>query len=220
MHTRNSLDRLAAAGRSWVAGADSLVDLGEEDRILARIVASDRPARRRQIPRRRAVIVLAGAVVVVAALAALASGAFGTSHHRVAGLSGARIQLAGYHFRTPAGFTASDSSCGTTTDPNVVVGVQGFAAAASADGGCVEAFIMMSANGSAVPAGATPVTIGAYQAYLETADSSGRMRLYVQLPDLGHDWQAVVLFATGLTSDQLVAVAKSGLPATPSATYG
>jgi hypothetical protein len=220
MRTRNALDRLATAGRPWVAGVDSLVDLGEEDGILAGIVASERPARRREIPRRRTAIALAGAVVVVAALAAVASGGFGTAHDRATGLSGARIQLAGYHFRTPAGFTASDRSCGMSTDPNVVVGVQGFAAAASADGGCVEAYIMLSSNGSAVPAGAAPVTIGAYQAYLESSDSSGRMRLYVRLPDLGHDWQAVVLFATGLTSDQLVAVAQSGLPATPSATYG
>jgi hypothetical protein len=220
MRTRNPLERLAAAGRPLLSHAGSLVDEGEEDNILLRILASPRPARQRETPRRRTPIVLVAAAIVVAAISAFASGPFDRGSPRTAGLSGAGIQLAGYHFRTPAGFRASDRSCGMSTDPNVVDGVQGFAAAASADGGCVEAFIMFSLNGSAVPAGATPVTIGAYQAYLESADSSGRMRLYVRLPDLGNTWQAVVLFATGLTSDQLVAVAQSGLPATPSATYG
>jgi hypothetical protein len=219
MRTRDPLERLAAAGRPLLSYAGSLVDESEEDKILVRILTSPRPARQRERPRRRTAIVLVAAAIVVAAIAAFASGAFGRANHRTAGLSGTRIQLAGYHFRTPAGFTPSGNACGTTA-PNVVDGVQGFAAAASADGGCVEAFVMMSSNGSAVPVGATPVTIGAYQAYLDGADSSGRMRLYVRLPDLGDEWQAVVFFATGLTSDQLVAVAQSGLPATPSATYG
>ena len=48
MRTRNSLERLAAAGRPRLSQADTLVDSAETDRILERIVATDRSAVRRR----------------------------------------------------------------------------------------------------------------------------------------------------------------------------
>ncbi|HKU57903.1 MAG TPA: hypothetical protein VJP41_12900 [Gaiellaceae bacterium] len=220
MRTRNSLDRLAVAGRPLVSAADSLVDVAEEDRILEQILASPR-ATRRAMPRRRVAIVLVGAAVVAAGVAAIASGLLATSRSGGAGhgaLSGAKLQLAGYHFRTPAGFTASSTACSSVHQAGPPTAEQnGFAAAGSADGGCVEAYFMISSSGSAIPDGAQPVDVGADQGYLVQQDGSETATLYVVLPGLkgGFDWQALVLFSKGLTTDQLVAVAQSGLPASP-----
>jgi hypothetical protein len=225
MRTRNALERLTSAGLPLLAAAESLVDAAEEERILEWIFASSRPAARR-IPSPRLRLALVGvAVVAVAAVVAAIdighSAPRGTGNQHVA-LNGAKLQLAGYHFRTPAGFTASSTACASAHRTGQPTTMQNFAAAASADGGCVEAFVMISSSGSAVPADATPVDVGSYQGYITTDDSSQQLRLYVELPPLGgdFDWQAVVLFSQGLTTDQLIAVAQSGLPATPSATFG
>ena len=88
----------------------------------------------------------------------------------------------------------------------------GFAAAASADGGCVEAFYVISTSGSAIPQGATPVDVGSYQGYVVAQDGADDSALYVVLPGPGKYWQALLLSAKGLTEAQLVAVAQSGLP--------
>lgn len=213
MRTHNALTRLAAAAPH----GESPVDLGEEERILERILAVPRVTVPRRSRRRRLAVVLVGVAVLAAALATIelvqGGGSAASSRH---GLTGATISLAGYHFRTPAGFQDSSSSCGPSATDR-------FSAAASADGGCVEAFFLISTRGSAVPAGATPVDVGAYQGYLVAPDSSRRTTLYVELPIPGGadiKWQAVLLESQGLTSDQLVAIAKSGLPATPSGTVG
>jgi hypothetical protein len=79
---------------------------------------------------------------------------------------------------------------------------------------------MISFSGSPVPAGTEPVDVGAYRGHLASQGDPQRLTLYVDLPALGDISQDVVLFAHGLTTDQLVAVAESGLPATPSATVG
>lgn len=211
MRSRNALTRLAAAAPA----AESPLDRSEEDRILERILAVPRV----RVPRRsrppRVAVVLAAIVVLSAALASIelvgGGGSTAKSRHR---LTGATISLAGYHFRTPAGFQDSSGSCGPSATDR-------FSAAASADGGCVEAFFMISMSGSAVPAGATPVGVGAYQGYIVSPDSSQQTTLYVELPAGGDiNWQAVVLFSRGLTSDQLVAIAQSGLPAKPTGTVG
>jgi hypothetical protein len=213
MRARNTLTRLAAVAPS----TEPVLDAGEEDRILARIFASDRPATQ-LAGRRRVTLAFIGVAVVVAAIVLASvelprhSGAAGTGLR----LTGAPISLAGFHFRTPAGYQASSSSCGASVTDR-------FDAAASADGGCVEVFYMISANGSAVPAGATPVDVGAYQGYTVSPDAKGQTTLYVALPTVSgadFNWQAVVFFSHGLTVDQLVAVAESGLPPTPSATVG
>jgi len=211
MRTRNALERLTAAGGQLLAEAELLIDKSEEVGILEEILASERRAS--VGPRRpRAVLVLA-AVAVLGAAAALASLGISGRSPAADALSGARIELAGYHFRTPAGFKESTTPCGQTNDFN------GFAAAASADGGCLEAFVMFSSRGSAIPAGADPVTVGAYQGYFLSADASQQASLYVVLPAPGGlvKWQALMLDARGLTEDQLVAVAESGLPQNPQA---
>lgn len=222
MRTRNELERLEAAGRPLLAETDTLVDGAEEDRILEQIVGSARPSTRRRMTRRRqAALLLVGAAlaVTVAAVASIGHGnrAAKPSNgpHHVA-LSGTPIQLAGYKFKTPAGFKASSSSCVPASSSSVQVGVNGFAAAASADGGCVEAFYLIASADSASPIqeSADPVAVGSYQGYFVPPDSSGQSKLYVELPKAGGDQNHVflLLFAQGLTEDQLVAVAQSGLP--------
>jgi hypothetical protein len=214
MRTRNALERLAAAGRPLLAEAESLVEPDERERILERILASER--RVAAVPsRRRTVLVLVLGAIVAAAIAVVSIGVFTRSsrtggHHPFA-LTGPTIELAGYHFRTPAGFKAASSCQAPPTGTGPTTVLNGFAAAASADG-CVEAAVLIHAG--ARPAGAEPVDVGQYQAYYASPDSSGESTLYVELPNAGGDGGPayVVLFARGLTEDQLVAVAASGLP--------
>jgi hypothetical protein len=221
MRTGNELERLTAAEPELLGQeADYLVDASEREQILDRILATDRPraARRGAMTRHRRVALVLVGVALAAAVASVVTLGHGRrpaslSHggpHRFA-LSGATIQLAGYHFRTPAGFKRSATACAAApADAG-----NGFSAAASADGGCVEAFYVISSTGSAVPPGATAVSVGAYQGYLVSRDGQDASSLYVVLPGLGKYWQAALLDAKGLTADQLVAVAKSGLPASP-----
>lgn len=215
MRVHSELERLAAAGRPLLADAEALVGATEEDRIFQRVLASPRPASRRRIPRRRVALIVAAATVI-AAIAAVSVAAL-TGRNRGAeprvALSGAKITLAGYRFRTPAGFRDSGASCGPSATDR-------FSAAASADGGCIEAFFMISSRGSPVPDGSTPVDVGAYQGHLVSESDSNALRLYVDLPPLSGLSQDVVLFGQGLTAEQLVAIAESGLPATPSPTVG
>jgi hypothetical protein len=225
MRSRNDLERLAVAGRPLLIQADSLVDGVEQDRILERIFASDRSAR--AVHRYgRAALVLAG-VAVFAAAGAAAALEIGhgngpvtapNGHHEVA-LSGARIELAGYRFRTPAGFKASTSSCAPASNETPVR--NGFAAAASAAGGCVEAAFLIGESqvlGGAIPAAAEPVDVGSYRGhYAAGAPEADASTLYVELPNATGDqrFAYLVLIAHGLTEDQLVAVAESGLPTVP-----
>jgi hypothetical protein len=210
MRTHNDLDRLSGAAPALLARTELVIDTDEEDRILARIVDSPRRSvRRERTPRLRTAVVLVGAALALAVIGAAGSGVFTSSHPQIA-LSGAEIKLAGYHFRTPAGFRAN-ASCADSPG----TWLKGAGAAASADGGCIEGVVMVSTSGSAVPAGANRVDVGAYQGYLVPPDSSQKTTLYVVLPHLGTAWQALVLYSTGLTTEQLVAVAESGLPQNP-----
>ena len=221
MHGSNELERLSAAEPEALGRTESFVDTGEEERILEGILATSRPraARRgRMTPRRRAVFVLVG-VALAAAVVGLSSIGHGSrrtsrSHgqqHHVA-LSGATIQLSGYHFKTPAGFKASTDSCVPSTS-SLQVGANGFASAASAAGGCVEAFFLISPSGEDPAPNGDPVTVGSRQGYYVQPDSSGESRLYVQLPQPSDQSVYLLLFSHGLTEDQLIAVANSGLPA-------
>lgn len=219
MPARNALTRLAAVAPT----AEPPVDAGEEERILEGILASPR----RTAARRRARLLVPAGAVVLAAAALAVSLAFGhskpvastTSGHRVA-LTGARIQAAGYHFRTPAGFKASKTLCEATSgngQPTTVL--NGFASAASADGGCVQAFLEIPGSKGApepIPTDADAVDVGAYQGYYVDQADAGEV-LYVQLPKTADAGASVylALFAQNLTEDQLVAVAQSGLPASP-----
>jgi hypothetical protein len=218
MRTANELERLTVAEPELLGQTESFVDPGEQERILERILAADRPpdARRGRTTRRRRMafvlvgVALAAAVVGVASLGHGSAPARDTRGPHVFHLSGATIQLAGYHFRTPAGFKHSTAACGSSS----AGASSGFAAAASADGGCVEAFYAISASGSMIPQDASPVDVGSYQGYFVAKDESGKSALYVVLPKAAGKfwWAALLLSSRGLTEDQLVAVALSGLP--------
>lgn len=209
MRTRSSLERLADAGRPVLAHADALIDGGEQERILARILASGPSTAVRR--RRPVALVVVGAALVAVAIAAFAAGVLGHStspaaktggNHQV-DLTGPQIQLAGYHFRTPAGFKDSSAPCtGGATDS--------FSAAASADGGCVEAFFMLNTGKYAIAPHAQPIEVAGTQGFLVTASDS--LTLYAPLPKLGDYSQYLMLVGKGLTADQLVAIAESGLP--------
>jgi hypothetical protein len=225
MPSAEVFDRLSAA-RPALPG--SLADGGDEDRILDRILASDLPAGR--ATRRRTTLVLVVAVLVAAA--AVASLEIGHGNRPVAShggrhpvaLNGARIQLAGYHFRTPAGFKASKSSCisaPVADKPRPTI--DGFAAAASADGGCVQAVGFVAADWlqahGQMPDAADLVDVGDHHGYFVSSQASGgKMTLYVNLPNAdGQRVVYLVLVSRGLSADQLIAVAESGLPTLPPA---
>jgi hypothetical protein len=224
MRTRNALARLAVAGRPLLAEADSLVDAGEEDRILEQILGSDRPAVH-AARRRRMTLVLVGLAVLVAAgtVASIEAGhgnraVTGRAGHHHLALKGARIELAGYKFRTPTGFKASSTPCGTAQSySNAHPVLNGFVAAASADGGCVEAAYLLGGNQADIPSDAVPADVGNYHGYFVSQGSSTASTLYVELPNAAGDGRLayLVLFAKGLTQDQLIAVAESGLPTLP-----
>jgi len=216
MRTRNALERLMAAGRPLLAEAESLVNVAEEERILTQIVASDR---RSTVRRRRPVaLVLVAAAVGGALLAGIltrshaAPTASTRGRHHVA-LTGTLLELDGYHFRTPAGFKASDASCSADSrDPG-----DAFETAAAAEGGCVSVYnVLPGSDGVPAPSGTGEerVTVGSYQGLFEDRGSAG-MTLYIS--------GGLVFDAQGLTEDQLIAIAASGLgnaPRLPTTTTG
>jgi hypothetical protein len=172
------------------------------------------PAVRRNI---RPVLALAGIVVVAAviAVAALKTGRDTQPRSTIAGhgkqaLTGAEIELAGHRFRTPAGFKATSRECDAMPlGPGLWTVIHGSAAAASAEGGCVEGGIATLASTAGptailagIPRSAEPVAVGDYQAYfLAHAPSDGcaadpgnsrpcpppvdKTDLYVYIPDAG-----------------------------------
>lgn len=228
MRTHNELERLAAAGRPLLSGADALVGAAEEERILERILAFDRSATAGR-RRRHVVLVLVGVATLAAAstVASIELGRGGApstgppAQHHVA-LSGSKIQLAGYRFKTPAGFKGSAGACMPAPDPDSPrPGSDGFAAAASADGGCLEAAYLIAGDheeGGLVPSAAQPVDVGEYRGYFEASGSgTDYSTLYVELPNATGDHRLVylVLFARDLIEDQLIAVANSGLRTVP-----
>lgn len=226
MRTSNALNRLSAAAPALLSRPESVVGPVEEDRILAGIFAAGPGAERPTAHRAGPVLLFAGAAVAVAAIGIVASGVVSRSTPpatRVGGgrhvvLSGPRIQLAGYRFRTPAGFKRSSGSCmpaATAGKPTTVL--NGFAAAASADGGCVEAAYLIAPSGlqgGPIPGDAQPVAVGPYEGYFVSQSVDGGSALYVGLPKAGGDQSIVylVLLARDLTEGQLIAVAESGLP--------
>lgn len=202
-------------------------------------------------PRRnvRLVVALAG-IVVVSAVVAVAAVRIGggtqpvskrVGHHSHA-LTGATIQLAGYRFRTPAGFKGSSGAC---ADSGPLL--RGFSSAASAEGGCIYGGILTLESTGApsailahIPAKVEPVAVGDYQGYFlahappdsgchPTPPSTqpcsnpppvGDMALYVFIPHAAGPGQLryVVLYAEGLTEYQLIEVARSGLPSLSTST--
>jgi len=213
MHTRSALERLAAAGRPLLADADSLVDPGEEDRILDRILASGRPvtARRRTPASLRPALllgaaILAGVVVSIAVVSRRTQSTTAVERHR----SGRTIALAGYRFRLPAGYTRSSDTCRPvdSTPGRPMTVVYAVRAAASAEGGCLDVTLM--AGASLVPPGAEAVVVGPFNGFL-VAEASDQETLYLEIPVANGD-RYLVLSAQGMTPAQLLAVARSGFP--------
>jgi hypothetical protein len=222
MRASNDLNRLSAAQPATLADTESLVGAKEEDRILERILSSGRAA---PVPhsRRRAMLALAAAGIAATAVALAATGGFDRAHPSVAksavrphaALTGQMIALAGYHFRTPAGYTSSDSCPEPATSrpgsPSTVI--NSMKAAASAAGGCLQ--VALIAGASAVPPGvqtspgAQAVAVGAYSGVVASRTSG--VVLYVKIPAADGD-HYLVLVGQGLTADQLIAIAESGLP--------
>jgi hypothetical protein len=226
MRTRDELERLAAASGPLLAEADSLVSATDEERILERVLAFDRVAAATH-RRRRAGLVLVAVLAAGGIFASLEVGRGGSpsgrpGHPRQLALSGSSIQLAGYKFRTPAGFKPSSHSCISTPVANRPrPSIDGFAAAASANGGCVELVYLVAADWlqahGLMPNATDAVDVGRYKGYFVPPQASGKeSTLFVNLP--GADGRRVVflvLLSRGLTEAQLIAVAESGLPTLP-----
>jgi hypothetical protein len=186
--------------------------------------------------RRRIGAALTSVIVAVAAIAIMLSNLPTSGAPRQAGLpgvgkSGAVLELASYRFDLPRGFAPKDSGCaglsappsqagsgvaihnGQVTSPVTVL--QSKRAAASAEGGCVE--LGLDAGANVVPTGAASIDVGSYRGYV-VMGSDGTLTLYVTLAcstacqavtDQSH---YLVLASEGLTQQQLIAIASSGLP--------
>lgn len=188
------------------------------------INASGRLGRVRH-PRRLVAAVVGCAAALVAVLGALALSPGGeglppTTPSQASrppatrSIPGQTLRLASYTFQLPAGYTSVASDCTalpTSLGPTIPVDLGAgspTAAAASADGGCIEAVLV--GQQAPMPSGAEAVEVGPYSGFVLTSPSSG-VDLYVEIPAFrGH--HDLVLAAEGLTADQVVSIAKSGLP--------
>jgi hypothetical protein len=224
MLARTEFDRLAAVRPAVPRRTEDVVDAAEEDRILRQILLSSDDAPGGVLPRPRArqrTRRTAGAVAGAVALALVAVGAVAlvrvtsgpsgspvreASHPaQTTPLAGPVIRLAGYSFPLPAGFTIADHPCA----PGPAQQASRFAAAASAKGGCLEAFLAAGHAGEAPP-NAQAVRVGPYRAFAVHGPRSS-VRLYVKMPafDGGH---ALVLMARRLSLSLVVTIAAAGLP--------
>ncbi len=162
--------------------------------------------------------------VVVAALAAggsaYLSGAGQSRPHSpggsVAPPAGATISLAGYTFKLPAGFRATDQKCpppsGGTAGSAPAAGGTRFAAGAAAHGGCVEVLMTSPAP---QPSG-DPVQVGPYQGYVVSVAASRQVTLQVEVPAVPGDQQAqgsrdLVVSARNLSQNQVIEIAARAL---------
>jgi hypothetical protein len=167
--------------------------------------------------------VAASAIIVVGALAFVGGGRSAPTHavlghgpvatHPTTG-SGrdarATIRLASYSFNLPSGYRPVHNSCGVSwlsQRPRMsYVGATSFAH--STNGGCVAAFLAAGVVAQR-PAASRPVRVGQYQGFVVSGSGSAVV-LYVEIPAAGTD-HALVLIANGLTADQVIAIAASGL---------
>jgi hypothetical protein len=173
------------------------------------------------------VVALAAAVVVIGGGLTFAAsrhsptahGTIAKSHSRsLLPLTGPTLRLANYSFKLPSGFVTVDSPCTAVPSSNSGDPITGGRAAASADGGCLEAAYAVG-PGTAPPTDAQPVQIGGYQAFLATTSATSET-LYVAIPAAtgGGDEYLVVLTAVDLSASQLIAIATtafSGFPISP-----
>jgi hypothetical protein len=219
MRTHNELERLAAARQSLLPDVEATLVANEEDRILERILASPRVP---VVARRRGPLMLVAAAASAAAAAiatfALSGGRMPGTAPRVAHQRAATFALASYKFRLPAGYTASTDPCSSAQFWGGLHGHQGApapvpdssAAAASADGGCLLASLI--GGDTTLPANATAVTLGPYAGFVAVAPAGSQKALFVEIPDAAGN-HYLLLMSQALTTQQLITVAESGLPA-------
>jgi hypothetical protein len=218
MDELETLERFEAG----VAAADEVATSVARERLRGAIAAE--VANRRRNRRRRHGAAFAVGAVAAAALAvtlAVPSGPATPTHST--GKHSAVLELASFHFSLPSGFVPRDAGCASppsvslSQDGNQAVHkvganpetvLQTMRSAASADGGCVE--VALAAGSDVVPAGATEIAVGNYEGYLSTA-SNGDLTLVVAIP-VAYGTNYLVLASEGLTQQQLVAIATSGLP--------
>jgi hypothetical protein len=233
MSARTELDRLAAARPAVLSRIEDVVDAAEENRILHHILSTAAstsaqtkvppPVRAHRLTRRRtgAVATAAAAALVATCVLTLARTGAGTPAARQSGASypaqtaprpGPAIQLAGYTFTMPAGFTAIAKPCTPMPDQASLPtrGSNPFAAAASSEGGCLE--VSLAAGPAVIPDTAQAIQVGPYQGFVSHGPAAN-LTLYIEMPaaDGHHD---LILTARKLSQAQVVAIAKSGLPTT------
>jgi hypothetical protein len=243
MRSRRALARLAAVRPAVLSQTDRIVDSEEEDRILRRIIAADprtstpialpgRVATRH--PARR----LTGAVAVTVIIGLAAYGVFSLvriavpgPHPRVATAAtptstGPTLRLASYRFKLPADFATVRTTCAPAPKGFDALTPDGrnaaFSSAVSAGSRCIEAYLIaepatassegfQAADNLAFPL----VLYGSVwpdSGYLAARDPSD-----VTLSIIFRSKRAnneVVFFAHGLSASEVLAIARTGLPAT------
>jgi hypothetical protein len=181
--------------------------------------AGERVRQRNYRPRVHSRAAVAGAGLVIAALAAsggaylagVTTGTTGGAPGATARLTGATITLDGYRFTLPAGFKATTTACTAPIRgglaPSARVGSK-FAAAASAHGGCVEAFLF--AEQLTPPSSASAVQVGHHRGYVIAQPAEHRMALYVRISAAsGGHW--VVITAKDLSQAEVVTITARAL---------
>jgi hypothetical protein len=145
-------------------------------------------------------------------------------------LTGGTMRLAAATMHLPAGFQTVPSACAPAPSglgSSISFLNSSFAAAASANGGCIEAWLA-DATTTVVPPQAVPVSINSYQGELYNDQGTGFSTLYATIPaDLYVDVVSangqpdptatidLVLTANGLSANELESIATAGVPTHP-----
>jgi hypothetical protein len=115
-------------------------------------------------------------------------------------------------FRLPAGFMATRTPCAPLPSGvgvrRTAHGEAGFAAGASAHGGCVE--VALVAQAVRPPEGATPTPVGRYHGFMTTQASDQTITLYVEIP-AAKGTQELVVIARSLSGNQVADIARRTL---------
>jgi len=242
MRSRRALARLAAARPAVLSQTDSIVDSDEEDRILRRIIASDpgtsRPtALPARVATRHRASRLTGAVAVAVVIGLAAYGVFALvrtalpgPRHRVATAAtpksnGPTLRLAGYRFKLPADFTTVRTPCAPVPKGRGALTPEErdgtFSSAVSAGSRCIEAYLLAEPAGTSYGMIRTDENMGFQVAlngvvwfdpgYLAARDPSD-VALSISFRSKSHN-RDVVFFARGLSASEVLAIARTGLPA-------
>jgi hypothetical protein len=150
------------------------------------------------------------AVVGLATAVLAAGGGYLASSLSTTSQNATPVSLAA--FTLPAGFTATRMPC-APLPPGVGAqhaghGEAGFAAGASAHGGCVEAALISQAVRP--PSSATPTPVGRYQGFMTGQASDRTITLYVEIPT-AKGAQELVVVARNLSGNQVADIARRTL---------